>query len=74
MTDKLLDFDLDGAPMLDRFGGGMVRVVPGTGTIQEFHVATVGSDPRFDQPATVIMATRSGTNQLHEAGYEYLSA
>ena len=67
-----LDFNLDGASMLDRFGGGMVRVEPGIETIQEFRVETVGSDARFDQPATVIMATRSGTNQLHGAGYEYL--
>lgn len=67
-----LDINLDGATMVDRFGGGMTRVQPGIETIQEFRVETVGSDASFDQPATVIMATRSGTNQLHGAGYEYL--
>src|SRR5579863_2924104 len=67
-----LDINLDGVTQVDRFGGGMVRVQPGIETIQEFRIETVGSDATFDQPATVIMATRSGTNQLHGGGYEYL--
>src|SRR5207302_2611845 len=66
-----LDINLDGVTQVDRFGGGIVRVRPGIETIQEFRVETVGSDASFDQPATVIMATRSGTNQLHGAAYEY---
>ncbi len=67
-----LDINLDGVTQVDRFGGGIVRVRPGIETIQEFRIETVGSDARYDQPATVIMATRSGTNQLHFAAYEYL--
>jgi hypothetical protein len=67
-----LDINLDGATLVDRFGGGMVRVQPGIETVQEFRVETVGSEARFDQPATVIMASRSGTNQLHGGGYEYI--
>ncbi len=67
-----LDINLDGVTQVDRFGGGMVRVQPGIETIQEFGIETVGSDARFDQPATVVMATRSGTNQLHGGAYEYL--
>jgi hypothetical protein len=67
-----LDINLDGATLVDRFGGGIVRVQPGIETIQEFRIETVGSDAKFDQPATVIMASRSGTNQLHGAGYEYI--
>jgi hypothetical protein len=67
-----LDINLDGVTMVDRFGGGMVRVQPGIETIQEFRIETVGSEARFDQPATVIMATRSGTNSLHGGGYEYI--
>ena len=50
----------------------LVTVQPGIETIQEFRVETVGSDARYDQPATVVMASRSGTNQIHGAGYEYL--
>jgi len=67
-----LDINMDGASLVNRFGGGMVTTQPGIETIQEFRIDTVGSDARFAQPATVVMATRSGTNQLHGAGYEYL--
>jgi hypothetical protein len=67
-----LDINLDGVTMVDRFGGGMTRVQPGIETVQEFRIETVGSDARFDQPSTVVMATRSGSNQIHGAGYEYL--
>ena len=66
-----LDINLDGVTQLDRFGGGIVRVRPGIETVEEFRVETVGSDASFAEPATVIMATRSGTNQLHGAVYEY---
>ena len=66
-----LDINLDGVTMVDRFGGGIVRVQPGIETIQEFRIETVGSDAKFDQPATVIMVTRSGTNQLRGGAYEY---
>lgn len=67
-----LDINMDGATMVNRFGGGFVTVQPGIETIQEYRVDTVGSSARFDQPATVVMATRSGTNNIHGAGYEYL--
>jgi hypothetical protein len=67
-----LDINLDGATLVNRFGGGIVSVQPGIETIQEFNIQTVGSDARYDQPSTVVMATRSGSNQLHGAGYEYL--
>ena len=67
-----LDINMDGATMVNRFGGGITSVQPSVESIQEFRIETVGSDARFDQPATVIMATRSGSNQLHGAGYEYL--
>lgn len=67
-----LDFNMDGASLLDRYTGGITFVQPGIETIEEFRVETSGSSARFDQPATVILATRSGTNQIHGAGYEYL--
>ena len=66
-----LDINLDGVTQVDRFGGGIVRVQPGLETIQEFRIETVGSDASFAQPATVIMASRSGTNSFHGGGYEY---
>ena len=56
-----LEITLDGISMVDRFGGGIARVQPGLDTIQEFRIETVGSDARYSRPATVMLATRSGT-------------
>jgi hypothetical protein len=67
-----LAITLDGVSLVDRFGGGIVRVQPGIETIQEFRATTVGSDAKYAQPATVTMATRSGTNQIHGGAYEYI--
>lgn len=63
---------LDGITEVDRFGGGFVRQEPGFDTIQEFRYDTTGSDARFASPGDVILATRSGTNQYHGEGYEFL--
>ena len=67
-----LDINFDGATMVDRFGGGIARVQPGIETVQEFNIQTVGSDASYAQPSTVVMASRSGTNQIHGAAYEYI--
>jgi outer membrane receptor protein involved in Fe transport len=67
-----LAINYDGTTMVDRFSGGMIRVHPGIETVQEFRVNTVGGDARYDEPATVTMATRSGSNQIHGAAYEYI--
>lgn len=63
---------LDGISEVDRFGGGFVRVQPGLETVQEFRFDTTDPDARFTTPATVILATRSGTNQFHGTAYEFL--
>lgn len=65
-----LEITLDGISLVDRFGGGIARVQPGLDTIQEFRIETVGSDARFSRPATVTLATRSGTNQFHGSLFE----
>jgi len=65
-----LDISLDGVPLVDRFGGGMVRVQPGLDTVQEFRIETSGSDARYSRPATAILATRSGTNEFHGSIFE----
>jgi hypothetical protein len=65
-----LEITLDGVSLVDRFGGGISRVQPGLDTVQEFRVETVGSDARFSRPATVILATRSGTNEFHGTAFE----
>jgi len=65
-----LEITLDGISLVDRFGGGISRVQPGLDTVQEFRVETVGSDARFSRPATVTLATRSGTNEFHGTAFE----
>src|SRR5438093_6477798 len=65
-----LEITIDGVSVVDRFGGGIARVQPGLDTIQEFRIETVGSDARYSRPATVTLATRSGTNQFHGTLFE----
>lgn len=65
-----LEITLDGVSLVDRFGGGIARVQPGLDTVQEFRVETVGSDARYSRPATVTLATRSGTNDFHGSAFE----
>src|SRR6266571_1233752 len=65
-----LEITIDGVSVVDRFGGGIARVQPGLDTIQEFRIKTVCSDSRYSRPATVTLATRSGTNQFHGSVFE----
>ncbi|MFN7929431.1 MAG: carboxypeptidase-like regulatory domain-containing protein [Blastocatellia bacterium] len=65
-----LEITLDGVSLVDRYGGGIARVQPGLDIVQEFRVETVGSDARYSRPATVILATRSGTNEFHGSAFE----
>ncbi len=65
-----LEITLDGVSLVDRFGGGIARVQPGLDAVQEFRVETVGSDARYSRPATVVLATRSGTNEFHGSAFE----
>ena len=61
---------LDGLSIVDRFGGGIQRVQPGLDTVQEFRIETNGSSARYARPATVMLVTKSGTNQLHGSAFE----
>jgi Carboxypeptidase regulatory-like domain len=65
-----MGIQLDGISERDRFGGGIVREQPDIGDIQEFSIDTSGSDAKYANPATVILKTRSGTNQLHGELFE----
>jgi Carboxypeptidase regulatory-like domain len=65
-----MEITMDGVSLVDRFGGGMSRVQPGLDTVQEFRIEMVGSDARYSRPATVTLATRSGTNDFHGSLFE----
>lgn len=64
------EFVLDGAALTDRLWGGTVRRLPGLDTVQEFKVENNNSSARFTRPTSVIISTRSGTNQLHGSVFE----
>ncbi|PYT27685.1 MAG: hypothetical protein DMG57_17425 [Acidobacteria bacterium] len=64
------EFVLDGAATTDRLMGGVFRRPAGLDTIQEFRVETNVSSAKLPRPTTVIMSTRSGTNQLHGSAFE----
>ncbi len=60
----------DGISIVNRFGGGIDTVQPGLDTVQEFRIETNGSSARYARPATITLATKSGTNQLHGSLFE----
>jgi hypothetical protein len=61
---------LDGAPLGDRNDGGLTMRQPGLDTVQEFTVETNSSSARFSRPTSVVIMTRSGTNQFHGSLFE----
>jgi hypothetical protein len=60
-----VEMAVDGVSLVDRFGGGIARVQPGLGTIQEYRIEMAGSNAQYSRPATVTLITKSGTNDLH---------
>ncbi len=61
---------LDGSALSDRLYRGTVSRQPGLDTIQEFKVETNRSSAKFTRPTTMVMSTKSGTNQLHGSAFE----
>lgn len=64
------EVSLDGASLNDRYRGGTELRPPSLDTIQEFKVETNTSSAKFSRPTTVILTTKSGTNQLHGSLFE----
>lgn len=64
------EYVLDGSALSDRNTGGTVRRPPGLDTIQEFKVENNSSSAKFNRPTTVILSTKSGTNDLHGSLFE----
>jgi hypothetical protein len=60
-----LEFYQDGAIISDRNNNQLPRRSPGLDTIQEYRVETSNSSAKMNRPGSVIITTRSGTNQLH---------
>ena len=64
------EYVLDGSAITDRLMGGVFRRPPGLDTIQEFKVENNVSSAKLPRPTTVIMSTKSGTNQVHGSAFE----
>ena len=64
------EYVLDGAPQTDKLWGGVMTRQPGLDTIQEFNVEVNSSSAKFTRPTSIIMSTKSGSNQLHGAAFE----
>jgi len=65
-----MEFLQDGAVLTNRDTGELSGRPPGLDTIEEFRVETNNSSARMNRPATTIINTRSGSNQLHGALFE----
>ncbi len=55
----------DGAAQNEVWEGWDVARTPDLDTIQEMQVETNNSSARFTRPTTIVMSSKSGTNELH---------
>ncbi|MGH9721716.1 MAG: carboxypeptidase-like regulatory domain-containing protein [Bryobacteraceae bacterium] len=60
----------DGAPYNEIWEGWDFGRPPGLDAIQEIQVELNNSSAKFTRPATIILSSRSGTNELHGAVFE----
>jgi len=69
-----LEYTQDGAPMSNRnFGGAgnsTQAQLPDPDSVQEVKLETLNSSAQFATPATAIITTKSGTNQIHGSVFE----
>jgi Carboxypeptidase regulatory-like domain len=69
-----MEYSQDGAPMTNRnFGGegnATQAILPDPDAVQEAKFETLNSTAQFATPATVIITTKSGTNEIHGSMFE----
>ena len=65
-----MEFTQDGATLTNRDIGTSVGRPPGLDTIGEFRVETNNSSAKLSRPATAMLSTKSGTNQVRGAMFE----
>jgi hypothetical protein len=65
------DMTLDGASLVNSYWGDLVSSrQPGMDSIQEVQVVNNNASAEFSRPMTIVLATKSGTNQLHGSAFE----
>jgi hypothetical protein len=74
LMQEAMEYSQDGAPMTNRnFGGesnSAQATLPDPDSVQEARFETLNSSAQFATPATVILTTKSGTNQVHGSLFE----
>ena len=69
-----MEYSQDGAPMTNRNFGGEANsaqaTLPDPDSVQEAKFETLNSSAQFSTPATVILTTKSGTNEIHGSAFE----
>ncbi len=69
-----MEYSQDGAPMTNRNFGSPANsaqaILPDPDSVQEVRFETMNSSAQFATPATVILTTKSGTNQFHGSMFE----
>ena len=64
------EMSLDGSSLIDRNYGGVFNRQPGLDSIQEFKVENNSSSAKFTRPTSLVLITKSGTNQFHGSAFE----
>jgi hypothetical protein len=74
LMGEAMEYSQDGAPMTNRNFGGEANtaqaILPDPDSVQEAKFETLNSSAQFSTPATVILTTKSGTNQYHASFFE----
>src|SRR5439155_22294297 len=74
LMGEAMEYSQDGAPMTNRNFGSPSNTaqstLPDPDAVQEARFETLNSNAQFATPATVILTTKSGTNQFHGSLFE----
>lgn len=74
LMGEAMEYSQDGAPMTNRNFGSPSNtaqaILPDPDSVQEVRFETLNSSAQFSTPATVILTTKSGTNQIHGSLFE----
>ncbi len=74
LMGEAMEYSQDGAPMTNRnfgsAGNTAQSTLPDPDAVQEMRFETLNSSAQFATPATVILTTKSGTNQVHSSFFE----
>ena len=74
LMGEAMEYSQDGAPMTNRnfgsAGNTAQSTLPDPDAVQEVRFETLNSTAQFATPATVLLTTKSGTNQVHGSFFE----